>query len=161
MQLAQWQALCESQVWCLQEKITQYAHMYTLRSLPAAPVERLPEVCNLSHVRGLLSVICCVHDEGKAQEANTGGLYACFGEIITIHHSAVSKKMLFSKESQTAGRCLQTDVGARCYCTHYNDTWKHGEQNEKLHQHAEHKGTELFLLREAATLKCLAGEGNK
>lgn len=105
MQLAQWQARRESQVRCLQQKITQYAHMHTLCSLPATPAERLhPEVCNLSHAGGLLSVICCVHDVGKAQEANTGGLYACFGEILKIRHSAVSKKTLCSKESQLDSR---------------------------------------------------------
>lgn len=36
-------------------------------------------------------------------------------------------------------------------------TQTHGEQNEKLQRHAEHKGTELFFLREAGTFKSWPG----
>lgn len=55
------------------------------------------------------SCICCVHDEGKAQKANAGRLFACFGRILKTCHSAVSKKTLCSKESQLDSRRMPAD----------------------------------------------------
>lgn len=60
MQPARWQAQCQSQVRCLQQKMTQYTHMHTLCSLPATPAEGLhPEVYDLSHVGALFMHLLC------------------------------------------------------------------------------------------------------